>query len=85
MLLWIFLFINTFFASVISSNIHHYFNNIFHEFKVLQKVITTKMFNADFHNKFIKFWIILFFNFSSYVCISCITYSCIIYINNTLK
>ena len=42
------------------------FNNIFHDFKVLKKFIITKTFNVDFHNKFIKFWIILFFNFSSY-------------------
>ena len=35
----------------ISSNIHHYF----------LKVITTETFNIDFLNKFIKFWIILFF------------------------
>ena len=60
MLLWIFLFIGTFFSPVISSNIYRYFNNIFHEFKVMKKVIITEMFNANFHNKFIKFWIILF-------------------------
>ena len=41
---------------------HRYFNNIFHEFNVLKKLIRTKMFNLDFHNNFIKFWIILFFS-----------------------
>ena len=38
--------------------------NIFHE--VQKKVITIKKFHVDFHNKFIKFWIILFFQLSSY-------------------
>ena len=61
MLLRIFLFIHTFFFPVISSNIHCYFNNIFHAFKVLKKFITTEMFNINFYNKFIKFWIISFF------------------------
>ena len=52
----------TFFSPVILSNIHCCFN-IFHEFKV-PKVIITEIFNVDFHNKFIKFWIILIFSFS---------------------
>ena len=60
MLLWIF-FIHIFFSPVILSNIHRYFNNIFHEFKVLEMVITTETLNVDFHNKFIKFWIIFSF------------------------
>ena len=38
-----------------------YFNNVFHEFKVLKEVFTTKTFNVDFHDKFIKLWITLFF------------------------
>ena len=42
--------------TIISSNIHRYFINIFHEFKVLKKFITTETFNVDFHNKFFKFW-----------------------------
>ena len=42
------------------------FNNFFDEFKVLKKVFITVMLNIDFHNKFIKFWIICLFNFSSY-------------------
>ena len=62
--LWIFLFIHIFFSAVILLNIHHYFNKIFHEFKVLKKVFTTKMFNVDFHNKFIKFGLFYFFNFT---------------------
>ena len=33
----------------------------FMNLNVLKKVITTETFNVDFHNKFIKFWIILFF------------------------
>ena len=33
----------------------------------LKTVIITKTFNADFHKKFIKFWIILLFYFSSYL------------------
>ena len=66
MLLWIFLFMNTFFSPVISSNIHRYFNKNFHEFQVLMKVITTETFNVDFHYKFLKFWIILFFQLYSY-------------------
>ena len=45
-----FFFLYTHFSPAISSNIHHYFNNIFHEFKVLKKVITTKTFNVNFHN-----------------------------------
>ena len=58
------LFIHTFFALVFSSYIHHYFN-IFHEFKALKKVITTKTFNVDFYQ-------ILdhsVFHFSSCVCV----------------
>ena len=35
MLLWIFLFMHTLFSPVILTNIHRYFNNIFHEFKLL--------------------------------------------------
>ena len=42
---------------------------LFHEVNVLKKVIITETFNVDFHNNFIKLWIILFFNFSSYICI----------------
>ena len=57
MLLWILLFIHAFFSPVISSNIHRYFDNISHEFKVLKKVFTTETLNVDFENKFIKFWI----------------------------
>ena len=60
-LLRIFLFINAFFSYGISSNIHRYFNNIFHEFKAPKKVITTGTFHVDFYNKFIKFWSISFF------------------------
>ena len=48
-------------SPIISSNIYRYFNNSFHEFKVLKKVIVTETFNVDFRNKFIKFWSILFF------------------------
>ena len=61
----------TLFSPIILSNIHCYFNNSFHEFKILKKIIITKMFNVDFHYKFIKFLIICFFNFLShiYVCI----------------
>ena len=44
-----------------SWNTNHYFNNSFHEFKVLKKIIRAETFNVSFHNKFIKFWIILFF------------------------
>ena len=68
-LLQFFLFIHTFFSLAISSNNHCYFNNIFHEFKVLKKVIITKMFNVDFHNKFIKFGLFCFLYFSLYVCV----------------
>ena len=32
----------------ISSNIHRYFNNTFHKFKILKKVIKTGTFNVDF-------------------------------------
>ena len=39
-----------------------YFNITVHELKALKKVIITETFNVDFHNKFIKFWIILFFS-----------------------
>ena len=63
-MLGIFLYINFLFSSF-SSNIHCYFNNIFHEFKVLKKVIT-EMFNVNFHNKFLKFWVVSFFKFSWY-------------------
>ena len=55
------IFYTHFLSPVISSNIHRYFNIIFHEFKVQKKVITTEMFSIHFHNKFIKFWSILFF------------------------
>ena len=44
-----------FLQDFISSNIHRDFNNIFHEFKILKKVIRTKTVTVDFHNKFIKF------------------------------
>ena len=64
--LYIFLFIHTFFSPVISSNIHRYFNNILHEFKVLKKVIITEAFNVDFHNKFMKFGLFYFCYFSSH-------------------
>ena len=63
-----------FFSPVISSNIHYYFNNIFHKSNVLKKVITTEKFN-----KFIKFWMILFFQLSSYYQIYFLIY-CHIYI-----
>ena len=56
-----FLLIHIFFYPVISPKIHHYFNDIFHEFKILKKVITTETFYVDFHYTFNKFWIILFF------------------------
>ena len=59
--------IYTFISPAISSNIHRYFNNTFHEFKVLKKVTITETFNVDFHNKFIRFWIIWFFSFFSYI------------------
>ena len=65
-LLWIFLFIHTF-SPVISSNIHRYFNNTFHEFKALNKVITTETFNVDFHCKFVKFGLFCFFYLLSYI------------------
>ena len=58
--------IYTFFSSIISSNIYRYFNNIFHDFKVL-KVITNKMLNVDFHDKFIKFWSVFFFPLFIYI------------------
>ena len=61
MMSWIFVLIHTFCFFVISSNIHRFFNNIFHEFKALDKFITTETFNDDFHYKLIKFWIIYFF------------------------
>ena len=41
-------FIYIFFSPVISTNIHHYLNNIFHDLKVLIKVIKTETFNVDF-------------------------------------
>ena len=41
--------------------------NVFLWIKVLKKVITPETFNVDFHNKFLKFWNILFFNLSSYI------------------
>ena len=44
-------------------NIHRYFNNTFHEFKIRKKVILTETFNFDFHNKFIKFGLFCFFVF----------------------
>ena len=53
--------------SPISTNIHHYFNNTFREFKVLKKVIIAETFNVDFHNKFIKFSLFCFFYFSLYI------------------
>ena len=56
---------HTFFSPVISSNIGRYFNNTFHEFKVLKKVIITETFNFNLDNKLIRFWIICFSNFSS--------------------
>ena len=34
-----------FFSPVISTNTHHSLNNIFHDFKVLKKVIITETFN----------------------------------------
>ena len=49
------------YSAGISSKIHRYFNDIFHELNILKKVITTETFNVNFHYKFIKFWIILFF------------------------
>ena len=67
MLLLIFLFMHIFFSPLILSNIHCYFNKIFNKFKVLKKVITTEMFNIDFHNKSIKFWIIIFFFFFNFL------------------
>ena len=54
-------FIHTFFSPTISSNIHRNFNNTFHEFKVLKKIVINETFNVDFHHKFIKIWIICFF------------------------
>ena len=48
------------FDEITEENIYHYFNNIFHEFEVLRKVIITEILNVVFHKKFIKFWIILF-------------------------
>ena len=50
-----------FLFSATSSNIHHYFNNSFDEFKVLKKLIITEMFNINFHSKFIKFGLFCFF------------------------
>ena len=60
-------FIQTFLSPAISSNIHCYFINIVHEFKVLKRVITTAIFNVAFHITFIKFSIICFFKCSSYI------------------
>ena len=48
-------FIYTFFSLVISSNIHRSLNGIFHDLKVLMKLIKTETFNIDFPHKFIKF------------------------------
>ena len=45
------IYIPTFFSPAILSNFHHYFNNSFHEFKVLKIVIVTETFNIDFHSK----------------------------------
>ena len=36
-----------------------FLNYIFHEFKVLKKVITTETFNADFQNNFFQYFFIL--------------------------
>ena len=36
--------------------------NTFHEFKVMKKVIKTETFNVNFHNIFIRFWIILVYS-----------------------
>ena len=77
MQLWNYLFVHTFFYAVSLSNIHRYFNNNFHKFKVLKKIITTETFNVDSHNNFIKLWII-FFNFSSYDRIYLLIYAYII-------
>ena len=75
MLLWIFLFIHTFFSPVISSNVHRY-SNIFHE--VLKRVITTEILNIDFHNKFLKFWnILLLQHISIYIYIYIYIYICL--------
>ena len=56
-----FLFVHTFSSPAFSSNIHRYFNNTFHEFKHLKKVIITETFNVNFYNRFIKFCLFLFF------------------------
>ena len=60
------LFIHTFFSPVTYSNIYRYFNNTFHEFKVLKLVIITETFNVDFHYKLIKFGLFGFLYFSTY-------------------
>ena len=63
-------FFPTLISPVISTNIHYYLNNTFHEFKALKKVIKTKTYNIDFHNKFIKFGLFCFFYFlHKYVCV----------------
>ena len=36
-------------------------NNIFHDLKVLKKVIKTETFNVDFQNKFIQFGLFFFY------------------------
>ena len=65
-LLQVFRFMRWMFDEIAGENIHRYFNNTFHEFKVLKKVIITETFNVNFHNKFIKFGLFCFFRFSSY-------------------
>ena len=57
----------------------HFFLLLFHQtsiavltrffmnLKDLKKDLAAKLFNVDFHNKFIKFWIILFFQLSLYI------------------
>ena len=42
-----FFLLHAFFSPAISSNIQYYFNNAFHESKVLKKVIITETFNVD--------------------------------------
>ena len=64
-----FFFSHYFIKNTVKMMMHH-FNNIFHEFKFLKKVITTKTFNVDFHNNFIKSWIILLLLFSTFFILS---------------
>ena len=49
---------NNFLSPVVLSMIHHYLNNIFHEIKVIKKVITTETSTLTFTKKLIKSFIL---------------------------